>query len=104
MIKIFVVDHSKVKGVNKIELITEPNPMVTEQITEPDQMVTELITEPDQMVTELITEPDLMVTELITEPDPMVQTALIVQIIIIPVIRVNYVNETYSQIVAATLL
>ena len=69
MIKIFVVDHSKVKGVNKIELITEPNPMVT---------------------------------ELITEPIPMVQTALIVLIIIIPVIRVNSVNETYSQIVAAT--
>ena len=54
MIKIFVVDHSKVKGVNKIELITEPNPMVTEPITEPNPMVTELITEPDQMVTELI--------------------------------------------------
>ena len=32
----------------------------------------------------------------------MVQTALIVLIIIIPVIRVNSVNETYSQIVAAT--
>ena len=71
MIKIFVVDHSKEKGVTKkkiIELITEPNP----------------------------------ITELITEPIPMVQTALIVLIIIIPVIRVNSVNETYSQIVAAT--
>ena len=73
MIKIFVVDHSKEKGVTKkkiIELITEPNP------------ITELITEPNP------------ITELITEPIPMVQTALIVLIIIIPVIRVNSVNET----------
>ena len=36
----------------------------------------------------------IKITELITEPDSMVQTALIVLIIIIPVIRVNYVNET----------
>ena len=61
MIKIFVVDHSKEKGVTKKKII-----------------------------------------ELITEQNPMVQTALIVLIIIIPVIRVNSVNETYSQIVAAT--
>ena len=39
-----------------------------------------------------------------TEPIKMVQTALIVLMIIIPVIRVNYVNETYNKIVAATLL
>jgi len=53
MIKIFVVDHSKVKGVTTKKKITELN----------------------------------------TEPDSVVQTALIV-LIIIPVIRVNSVNET----------
>ena len=66
MIKIFVVDHSKVNVTTKkmiIKLITEKNPMVTKLITEPNLMVTELITEPNPMVTELITE---LIIELIT--------------------------------------
>jgi len=42
MIKIFVADHSKVKGVNKIEQTTEPIKMV--QTTEPNKMVQTALT------------------------------------------------------------